>query len=82
MTDIQQARDVLAKWREAQAGTPWQTTSDWTGDAAELSTPEENPLGWMNHPKDARLIVGTAGNPAWRALNRTPSIASSSSVMP
>jgi hypothetical protein len=63
VNDIQKARDVLAKWRKAQTPAPWQVKADWTGDAAEFGTAEENPLGWTNHPVDARLIVGTAGNP-------------------
>lgn len=62
--NIQQARDVLAKWRDRSTDGPWKYDSD----AQEV---------WVESPanadiiiadegltvSDARLIVGTAGNP-------------------
>lgn len=67
MTDIQRARDVLAKWRtEATSGT-------WTfGDTGEFEwriwPSDTDPLDGGSHAStlestDARLVVGTAGNP-------------------
>lgn len=55
MSDIQQARDVLTKWKEGHV-TPWQfdTEGRITDD-----------LGYLRATSgaDAALIVGTAGNP-------------------
>ncbi len=77
MTDssiIQDARDVLAKWREqsmADAPQPWNIITDdrWRVDVLDS---ERRPLrsdgayaedGGDMHPSVACLIVGTAGNP-------------------
>lgn len=47
MSNIQEARDVLAKWREKAA------TGAWT----------EDHIAEIRGKRDGRLIVGTAGNP-------------------
>lgn len=48
MSDIQKARDVLAKWREKSTPGQWQVNLIWS-------------LGMVWD--DAMLTVGTAGNP-------------------
>ena len=54
MSDIQKARDVLAKWREKASVGSWSVDH-----VAELRA-----------QRDGRLIVGTAGNPElWEALD-------------
>jgi hypothetical protein len=71
MTDIQQARDVLAKWRsEADSPLPWAIENDGQDniavdagrdDLVRLSSREV--ASWAGLADgDARLIVGTAGN--------------------
>lgn len=81
MTDtiIQDARDVLAKWRERATQGPWSvidgvySQDGMTYDGSQIEAEHEMvamdhhdldcgpvaPLGYS----DARLIVGTAGNP-------------------
>ncbi|WIE65918.1 hypothetical protein DEI99_005110 [Curtobacterium sp. MCLR17_036] len=79
MSDIQQARDVLAKWRERATEGPWRvidgvySQEGMTYDGSQIEAEHEMvamdhqdldcgpvaPLGYA----DARLIVGTAGNP-------------------
>jgi hypothetical protein len=78
VTDIQQARDVLAKWREeVSVPEPWTIWHDLNhqgfttiGDDASYrevveigETDESNPTAHVYVAEDARLIVGTAGNP-------------------
>lgn len=64
---IQQARAVLAKWRTDATAAPWSLDdhAPWdhmainvAGDGGEADVTDYI-AGW-----DARLIVGTAGNPA------------------
>lgn len=58
-TDIQRARDVLAKWREKNDAEPWYFDGGetiWGGDDFSVAT-------MTSFDSDARLIVGTAGNP-------------------
>lgn len=75
MTDIQKARDVLAKWRKGTTPGPWAFTVDTYGSdfgdyqAAEVTnvaesvwTENDGPVAPLT-PEDASLIVGTAGNP-------------------
>lgn len=79
MTEIQQARDVLEKWRERATEAPWRvidgvySQEGMTYDGSQIEAEHEMvamdhqdldcgpvaPLGYA----DARLIVGTAGNP-------------------
>ncbi|MDT0211226.1 hypothetical protein [Curtobacterium sp. BRD11] len=76
---IQQARDVLAKWRERATEGPWTVVdgeySDDAGtyDGSQIEAEHEmvamdhqdldcGPVAPLGHA-DARLIVGTAGNP-------------------
>lgn len=61
MNDIQKARDVLAKWRRGIMPHPW---SDWREeDAVVANDPPASVLADGVSRADARLIVGTAGNP-------------------
>jgi hypothetical protein len=57
VTDIQQARDVLAKWRKGTHEGPWARSMPTIRDANGRLVVSD-PL-----TADARLIVGTAGNP-------------------
>lgn len=63
MNDIQQARDVLAKWRDGTTPGPWRVSNsgNWvTSDADDIA----------RAGIDSTLIVGTAGNPAlWDAID-------------
>lgn len=68
MSDIQQARDVLAKWRDAATPGAWHVEHHRIdielvpavfADEPEALVIEPDGVG----PDDARLIVGTAGNP-------------------
>ena len=69
---IQDARDVLAKWREkAPSPLPWAIESDGRDsitvdanrdDIVQLSSREVSSWASLDDD-DARLIVGTAGNP-------------------
>lgn len=61
--DIQRARDVLAKWRYGTTPGPWSMVEDWGGDVSELRAEDGNALGWLNRTGNARLTIGTAGNP-------------------
>lgn len=73
MTDIQQARDVLAKWRnEVQSPLPWgligggnepRDVVDATGDSVVSLWSREEASSAHLYDGDDRLIVGTAGNP-------------------
>ncbi|MCS6578225.1 hypothetical protein [Curtobacterium poinsettiae] len=59
MTDIQRARDVLAKWRKETTLGPWQVnrpTPEIIGQRADY-------VGEVKWLADLRMIVGTAGNP-------------------
>lgn len=71
MTDIQQARDVLAKWRNNRFSSPWEVDKNlpFSADLVGLFAPaqkgyavkfddDQQPDGAV-----AALIVGTAGNP-------------------
>ncbi|MBK0296523.1 hypothetical protein IAE22_31365, partial [Bacillus sp. S34] len=62
MNDIQKARDVLKKWRAESLTQHWLTSID---DPALESMPNgERALQFGSFALgDARLIVGTAGNP-------------------
>ena len=72
MTDIQRARDVLAKWRvNAPSPLPWAIENDGQdnitvdanrNDLVILSSREVASWAGLDDD-DARLIVGTAGNP-------------------
>jgi hypothetical protein len=70
VTDIQQARDVLAKWREHATPGPWsreempETGENRVVREFEFFGSQIEPVapGGMDS-EDARLIVGTAGNP-------------------
>jgi hypothetical protein len=75
VTNIQEARDVLAKWRDKSKPGPWTFTVDTYGSdfgdyrAAEIPdvavsvwTENDGPVAPLD-PADAALIVGTAGNP-------------------
>ncbi|UXZ57056.1 hypothetical protein [Curtobacterium sp. Arg-1] len=72
MTDIQQARDVLAKWREDATAGQWVVDLDRGESFGAVDTPdvysESNadsvvlPAGTVAE-HDIPLIVGTAGNP-------------------
>jgi len=82
MTDssiIQQARDVLAKWRKESTAGPWRvSTYGHGGQFIDVVQPVENQPDFdpdrfdnmdtdiasiKESAGDARLIVGTAGNP-------------------
>lgn len=74
MTDssiIQQARDVLAKWRELIYDTEWtiDTNEPFSSELVGLFVPADKEYavlfadGRPPHVSIARLIVGTAGNP-------------------
>lgn len=63
MSNIQQARDILAKWRSAAATGRWDLKFDWAQFTAESSPEENGYVGDTENPYDARLIVGIAGNP-------------------
>lgn len=62
MTDnstIQQARNVLKKWRDKNDASPWYFDGHetvWGGDDFSVAT-------MTSFDSDAHLIVGTAGNP-------------------
>lgn len=64
MTDniIQQARDVLAKWRSRFNQNAWYETEDIVGETC-IADPEGGYIARDLASTDARLIVGTAGNP-------------------
>jgi len=76
--DIQQARDVLAKWAEGTTPRPWAVEEmPETGECRLVMADEDFDAptiitvasGGMTRA-DAALIVGTAGNPAlWDALD-------------
>lgn len=61
MSEIQEARDVLAKWRDGIEREPW-VLEEYGFDALWLSG-----LGLLtrtdDHRKAGALTVGTAGNP-------------------
>lgn len=65
--DIRRARDVLAKWRENPAGMPWRLgdRSPWHSDEVVIADAADrgDVSGDYMNEDDARLIVGTAGNP-------------------
>ncbi|MDY1005712.1 hypothetical protein [Curtobacterium sp. CFBP9011] len=73
--DIQQARDVLKKWREGAVAGPWFADREHPEfDGATIANDAFlNPTNENEHEPvldvsgisigDARLIVGTAGNP-------------------
>lgn len=66
--DIQQARDVLAKWREDASPGPWARDEetgaiDARGDSIVGLASRENASSAYLYPGDDALIVGTAGNP-------------------
>lgn len=71
MTEIQQARDVLAKWRELIWDTEWEidTNEPFSSELVGLFVPADKEYavkfedGQAPHVSVARLIVGTAGNP-------------------
>jgi hypothetical protein len=71
MTDIQRARDVLAKWRELIYDTEWEidTNLPFSSELVGLFVPADKEYavkfedGRAPHVSVARLIVGTAGNP-------------------
>jgi hypothetical protein len=64
--DIQRARDVLAKWRDGDLD-PWHI--DESGYIDDI---DNHPVTGGATEGDARLIVGTAGNPdlwdAWDGM--------------
>lgn len=71
MTDIQRARDVLAKWREASdrlRPLPWSFHVGWgadqvmDADGGSINHEDQDDAAQFNGPV-AALIVGTAGNP-------------------
>jgi hypothetical protein len=70
MSDIQQARDVLSKWRKHATPGPWsreempETGENRVVREFEFFGSQIEPVapGGMDS-EDARLIVGTAGNP-------------------
>lgn len=73
MTDIQQARDVLAKWRSESALVdyqPWSIRSNYPPETRVLGADSDdvaNPGDYAASnaffdSRTARLIVGTAGN--------------------
>lgn len=59
---IQQARDVLAKWRKAATKLPWERVYSDMGTVRQESTGYS--VGDNIDDDDARLIAGTAGNDA------------------
>jgi hypothetical protein len=61
--DIQQARDVLAKWRsEATEGT-WEHHEDGIVLVNDFVHSGDTTIAEDLFTPDARLIIGTAGNP-------------------
>jgi hypothetical protein len=71
MSEIQDARDVLAKWREASdrlRPLPWSFHVGWgadqvmDGDGGSINHEDQDDAAQFNGPV-AALIVGTAGNP-------------------
>lgn len=71
MTNIQHARDVLAKWREraiqgtwdARQDTPSMSGSNWTLRVHGTPGIRASVNEYQHGDGLARLIVGTAGNP-------------------
>lgn len=76
MSNIQEARSVLKKWRANVKQGVWRKLEDveWPADDGEMVKQaaigtDSGPLTWDDHggdvftPEDARLIVGMAGNP-------------------
>jgi hypothetical protein len=60
MSEIQDARDVLARWRDTASPAPWKYDAEqyFVEDSAEST----NAVGVDMLPEDGLLIVGTAGN--------------------
>lgn len=79
MTDIQRARDILTKWRSDAQDGPWRFADEgkmtWTvrtdqPQADIYGDPYDDNVGELDGFHEARLIVGTAGNPAlWEAID-------------
>jgi hypothetical protein len=76
MSDIQQARDVLAKWRDGATPGPWKRSLSgidgenygevvFPGDVSCMAYcyGGSSTIDGDNLDSDFRLIVGTAGNP-------------------
>lgn len=64
MSDIQQARDVLAKWKRDALRGPWEYRPIAPGRAAASPEPGAPVVNVVSGAApDIRLIVGTAGNP-------------------
>lgn len=70
MSDIQKARDVLAKWRkDSSSAAAWQVF-DSPGFEKHIAAGDRGYIGSIDDDTDADLIVGTAGNPAlWDAID-------------
>lgn len=63
MTDIQKARDVLAKWRKQAPVGPWRVTEQGFADQRGHEHIQAPYYDLKIDPMVAALIVGTAGNP-------------------
>lgn len=63
MSDIQKARDVLAKWRKDPASRSAWERFDAAGLGEDIASGDRGYLGSFDDPVDVSLIVGTAGNP-------------------
>jgi hypothetical protein len=61
MIDIQQARDVLARWLGNVPTGRWEVTAD--GYVVLPTAPITHFINVASHEEVAPLIVGTAGNP-------------------
>lgn len=63
MTDIQRARNVLAKWREQATGGTWEHHENGVILVNDYIQSGDTTIAEYLFTPDARLIVGTAGNP-------------------
>lgn len=70
MSKLSEARDVLKKWRKDAAKGEWDLSWEWSTFTSQQVPRDNGYIGDTDQPDDARLIVGTAGNPAlWDALD-------------
>lgn len=63
MSDIQQARDALKKWRKDPSSAAAWELFDSPGFEKHIAAGDRGYLGSIDDETDAELIVGTAGNP-------------------
>lgn len=63
MSEIQDARDVLAKWRKDPSSASAWEAFDSPGFEKHIAAGDRGYLGSIDDETDAELIVGTAGNP-------------------